>query len=228
MKKSCEQIVVDALANPRIASTELFEVVRHVEVELAHQENAEAVQREVSLDPAQSPEPKAAREALEDIRFARERLGRQLPLLRAHLETRLDDEARAKYDGEYSILDKMCGQAALRFQRIDELIAEMVDIFKETAEVDRRIADLHSRAPIGESRRLAGPEIRARQLLSFSRSKPSILRELRLVNFAGEVLWPPPQPSVASVLPPVIDRRKHPDEFSNRWWVAQAEAQNSS
>jgi hypothetical protein len=72
---------------------------------------------------------------------------------------------------------------------------------------------------------LLSVELAARQLDEFTRDRMSLLKETKLLDFdSGEQIWPPKQPTMASVIAPVIDARRHPDDCSPDWWRPGAEA----
>jgi hypothetical protein len=64
--------------------------------------------------------------------------------------------------------------AAKKFAKYPELVAELVDIFRDAEEADKDVSRINGSAPPGEHRRLRGVELTTRSLECFSRDNPPI------------------------------------------------------
>jgi predicted transcriptional regulator len=69
-----EKKIATALADQEIASSNLAVLIAETETAIAAADQAAEAEREKALDPALSPDPKAAREAIVAAEFARDRL----------------------------------------------------------------------------------------------------------------------------------------------------------
>ena len=81
-----------------------------------------------------------------------------------------------------------------------QVAAQLCDVFRRAEAIDSE-----GSASPGELRRLAGVELTARNLDNFSKTYPSIAKELRVPDFvhSDRTAWPPqtPQPSLNSADP---------------------------
>ena len=88
-----ENRIATALAAIDITSTDLTQLVVEAEAAIAAADNVAEDERAKALDPALSPDPKAARQAMEDATFMRDRLKTLLPRLETRYREIADAEA---------------------------------------------------------------------------------------------------------------------------------------
>jgi hypothetical protein len=200
MKPDLEKRIVAAL-DGNLKAADLEGLVAETIVAIDRADADAAIQRERALDPALSPDAKAAREAMVAAEFARDRLRTVLPRLRSRLAERIAQEKAAEWNETYTRAEAVRDAAAREFSRYTELVGELVDIFRQAAEADRLIDAVNASAVSGEPRRLLGVELTARGLDRFSSSSPSIVREAVLPDFenSGTKLWPPKPPFNAAL-----------------------------
>jgi hypothetical protein len=198
-----------------IASTELMTLIADVETAFEEAAASIADERERALDPLAILDPNEARGAIENAEFARDRLRNALLPLRQKLVDVQGAEQRAQWSLEYQAMkikrDECAAQLASVYPR---LIGELVDLLDSAATVDAEVAQVNSASP--DDRRLAPVELHARNLQSFDRNQPSIVKELRLPAWgtSSRMVWPPPRTMDTSLFAPIpFDRRS-----SGEWW----------
>jgi hypothetical protein len=159
--------------------------------------------RERGLDPLEVLDANVARGMIETATFELERLQALLPRLQnRYAEIRASEEA-AIWDREYN-------EAERRYLCLAEELASLyiahaeplVDLFRRIVETEEKYGYLNATAPQGEHRRLKNIELLARQLDSFSRDMPSILKDCTLPVWtnSSEKMWPPKPVSMATRL----------------------------
>jgi hypothetical protein len=222
MNEKLEKQIADCLGNAKAASHDVEALLRKVEDETVHGENNLAQLRQASLDPAKSPNAEHALKAIQLAELNVARLRNAVPQLEQKLRQCLSEEYRTRFLTKQQQARVVRDAASGEFARVRELQAEIVAIYQEAAEADKLVAEANSDAPAGESRRLLSVELHSRNLETFTRDRPSLMKETRLFDFdTGEPLWPPKQQSMASVFAPV-DARRHPGDCSPSWWEAGA------
>jgi hypothetical protein len=83
MSSTLESRIATALMADDITSSGLGELIAETETAITAADQAADEERVKALDPAISPDPKAARAAMEDAEFARDRLKTLRPRLQA-------------------------------------------------------------------------------------------------------------------------------------------------
>ena len=103
MNQDCvplENRITTVLAAIDITSTDLHQLVVEAEAAISAADNAAEDERAKALDPALSPDPKAARQAMEDAAFMRDRLKTLLPRLETRYREIADAEALSAWTAE--------------------------------------------------------------------------------------------------------------------------------
>ena len=164
-------------------------------------DQAAAAERERAHDPALSPDPASAYQAMQTAGFVAERLRTLKPRLQQRLCEAEAAEASARWASEYERVKTMVENAACKFAEYPELAAKLIDIFRDAEAVDQEVGIINSSAPPGEHRRLRQTELVARGLEAFSRSNPAISKTVQLCDWADsdQLIWPPPKPSMAAL-----------------------------
>jgi predicted transcriptional regulator len=218
-----EQEIVAALADADVTSNNLSALIERTEAAIPETDQAAETARSMALDPALSPDAKAAREAMAAAEFARDRLRTVLPRLRERLEQLQAQEYLAEWRSDYEALKVKRDGLADELRTIyPELETKITDLFTRMAANDAELSRLHQARPGGVLLHLLGAELMARDIERFTTREPSIARELKLPTFAPDqrLAWPPPQPSLAvmiaqSMAPPYDPR------FSADWAATQ-------
>jgi predicted transcriptional regulator len=83
MSRSLEQRIASALASEDLTAAALPDLIAETQTAIDAADKAAEDERTKALDPALSPVPKAARVAMEDAAFTRDRLRTVLPRLQA-------------------------------------------------------------------------------------------------------------------------------------------------
>ena len=149
---------------------------------------------EQAFDPLVTSDSSKARAMISDAEFHRERLCALLPRLEARYVRLQNDEEAAGWSADYEAMRIKRDEAAKRFERVQTLIAELIDLFDEAKAVDREVSVVNGSAPPGEFRRLHGVELTARNLPAFSREQPPLASSLRLPDYnrSDRLAFPPP------------------------------------
>lgn len=215
-KLTLEKRIADALNN-NIAAIDLAALLAETEAAITQ---ASTVERKMALDPTLSPDPTAARAAMTDAEFMANRLRTLLPRLQKRYTDVEAAEALTSWQSDRDRVEVRRNQAANKFMKCRDLIAEMVAIFTEVEEVDHHVNRINSSSPPGQ-RTLQGCELTARNLASFSSSDRSIVATTQLFSFDGKQVWPPRRPSIATIMAPPP---QHDPRFSADWATARSGA----
>jgi len=186
-KLTLEKRIADALNN-NIAAIDLAALLTETEAAITQASTAE---RERALDPMLSPDPTAARVAMDDAEFMCNRLRTMLPRLTKRYQEVDAAEAFARWDKERDDLEVRRDAAAKRFTKYPALVAELVAIFSECAAIDKEISGLNGRAPSG-ARNLKSTEVVARGIGAFNSTEPSIVKTAVLPDYdhSAQTAWP--------------------------------------
>jgi hypothetical protein len=206
-----EKKIATALADKDIASSNLAALFAETETAIAAADQAAEAEREKALDPALSPDPKAAREAIVAAEFARDRLRTLLP----RLQEAQAAEYAERWASEYERVQAKRDELARRYAEYPKIVARLVDLFGSAKALDEEVSRVNGSAPPGEHRRLRGVELSARGLESLT-ADPPIAKAVQLPDWAhsARMAWPPPRPfDPASFAPVSFDRRLSAD-----WW----------
>src|SRR5689334_19987812 len=114
-----EQRITAALSDETITSAAIAKLVAETEAAIAEASRAAYEARSKALDPALSPDPAAARKAMEAAQFAVERLRTLLPRLRARHANLVEAEQRASWQADF---------AQVEAQR-DAIAAELAEVY---------------------------------------------------------------------------------------------------
>ena len=143
-----ENRIATALATIDITSTDLSQLLVEAEAAIAAADNAAEDERAKALDPALSPDPKAARQAMEDAAFTRDRLKTLLPRLETRYREIVDAEALTAWTAEADALQAQRVTLGTEFKKVfSELIGDVVDRLWEMHDLDREITALNHRRP---------------------------------------------------------------------------------
>jgi hypothetical protein len=213
-KPTLEARIASTLSNDRAASCDIESVLKELEIEIGHAEFNAAQAREAALEP--TTDLKLALEAQQLAAATVARLQHCPPMLEQQLRATLDAEYRQRWRDRFHIVEVKRNQASMRFARV----AELVDIFQEAEAVDKEISALHGDSPAAETYRLDLVEQHARGLEYFTRDRVSLLKDMRLLDFASSAqLWPPKRPGVGAFMfgPSNFD---YGAATSGDWWQA--------
>jgi hypothetical protein len=205
MTQSLEQKIIAALADANITTVTLNELLDATENGIEEAKRDAARQRELAFDPVLSPDPKAAREALDDSAILVGRLQTLQTRLERRLATAIAAEQHASWLKDYNEVMAKRDAAAEEFKEYPELVNQLLDLLHTARQVDVECDRVNGEAPQGEPRRLLGVELTARNLKIFSISQPKISDRIALPDAQGDrMLWPPPQlnPTVFAPHPP--------------------------
>jgi hypothetical protein len=213
-----EERITSALANARIASMELRELIPETEAALAAAEATARAEREKALDPVASPDAAKAEQSVWAAEFRRDRLRSSL----THLQQRLGEveaaERQRDWREDYEAVKAKCDALAEEFAELyPSLTAQLCDLFRRAQAVDQECSRVNTEAPPGEPRRVRGVELTAHNLESFNIAEPSVIDLVKLPDWkhSDRMIWPPRKIPlsvlVAASIPP----------FSSDWAAAR-------
>jgi hypothetical protein len=223
-----EKKITDALADEAVTSANLAALISELEAGIAEaNENAEH-ERAKALDPAASPDPKAAHEALLAAEFACERLRMLVPRLVAHLRAVTAREELARWRSRHNEVKQRRDAAVAKLQALYEpFVEQIVPLLLEIEQIDYDIRQVNATAPPDGT---TGMYLQPVEIVARAPSGPSILKDLKLPHWAPHAgqAWPPHrlidfvQLQMSTL--PGGDRRL----YSSRWWEVQEEKLRAS
>jgi FtsZ-binding cell division protein ZapB len=162
-----EEKITSALANARIASMELRELIPETEAALAAAEAPAQAEREKALDPVASPDSAKAERSVWAAEFRRDRLRSSLTHLRQRLGEVEASERQRDWEEDYKAVGaKVDARAKELAEFYQSVTAQLCDLFREAKAIDQECARVNAAAQAGEKRRLLGVELTARKLAS--------------------------------------------------------------
>jgi hypothetical protein len=149
--------------------------------------------------------PAAARAAMEQTCFDRDRLHTVLPRLRGRLKQVEAAEYAARWEPDFKRVEAQRDALAAEMRGVyPAAVAQLADIFQRAAEVDRECSRINGSAPPGDHRRLLRVELTARGVEGLLQPDVYIAEMLRLPFFwrdSGPIYaWPPPEETPARQL----------------------------
>jgi hypothetical protein len=199
-----EQKVAAALSAADLKSSDLADLITETESAIATADKTAKEERAKALDPALSPDPKAAREAMQDAEFSRDRLKTVLPRLQKRHNELQEMEYYAAWRADFERVEaKRDALAAEYAETYPQVVERLVDLLHRVEACDCEASHINRMAPSGARAHLRGVELTARGIERLLQPDVVIAKELRLPTFkrgANEPLlaWPPPQPSLAA------------------------------
>jgi hypothetical protein len=156
-----------------------------------------------ALDPALSPDPRKARQAMEDATFAANRLRTLQPRLRQRLQHVAYAEAHARWLETYTAVKEKRDAAAEELKQLyPEVVGKLVELLTRIRSIDAEVRAVNERKPVGVgipwdgNSRLLPVEYEARGVDGFREPEHSLDRGVRLPHFEkpGERHFPPHEP----------------------------------
>lgn len=190
-----ERRIAAALLDANAASGELTILMEETEAAIIAADQAVNTERERAFDPALTPDPREAHEAMEEAVLAAGRLRTLLPRLERRGQQVAAAERLGRWKAEFAELkierDELAEELA---ELYPAAVSKLIDLFNRIAAHEAEVSRLHQSRPAGVSLHLAGPELVARGLESFSRDTPSLIKTIQFLDFAsGKQVWPPPR-----------------------------------
>jgi hypothetical protein len=218
-----EMHIASALSG-EITSAAVAALIAEIEAAISQADVTAERERTKALDPALSPDARAARETLAAAEFARDRLRTVLPRLEARHQEIAAAEYETQWRADYEELGGKCDALAAELRELYPAFAtKIADLFGRIATNDAEISRLHQARPAGTALHLPGAELMARNLAGFTRGEPSIAKELRLPDWlnATKMAWPPPTVPLAALIAPPASG--DPRRYSGDWWRVKEE-----
>lgn len=144
-----EHRIAGALNGDAITSAALSELVQETETAIVAAEVTVEEERGRALDPLRSPDPKAAREAMQTAEFARDRLKTLLPRLQKHARHIAYSEAYARWRQSHEAVKVEHDAAVAELRQIyPELIAKLVPLLTHIRTIDAEARRVNERKPV--------------------------------------------------------------------------------
>ena len=149
MNATLESRIATALAATDITSADLGQLLVEADAAITAADETAEEERTKALDPALSPDPKVARQAMEDAAFTRDRLKTLLPRLQTKHKEVADAEALTAWTTEANELGERRFALGTEFKTVfSKLIDDIVDRLWAMRDLDQEITALNNRRPI--------------------------------------------------------------------------------
>ena len=192
-----------------VTSTGLSQLIAETEVGITTADATAEQERERALDPVKSPDPKQARQAMEEAIFARDRLRTLLPRLQQrHKEVQAKEYAEHWHE-DFGQVEAKRDVLVKELLVYPAMVAKLVDILSRIPAIDAEISRINGSAPSGVKDRLLNVEQQARGVEGFGvsgawdpRGLLALAADLKLPKFEEDgnryqYSWPQPQPNLA-------------------------------
>src|SRR5262245_60917162 len=157
MSENLERRIAAALADEATTSTEISKLLEEADAAIIAADETTKEERTKALDPVLSPDPKAAREAMQAAEFARDRLRTVLPRLRKHLVCVQYAEAHACWRKQYEAIRTKRGAAAEEMKTVYlKVVTELVELLTRVREIDAEILRVNRSKPHMQGERWDG------------------------------------------------------------------------
>jgi hypothetical protein len=224
-----DERIAEAL-DAEISSSELADLVSEVETAAASAAEVAVDARNHALDPM-VVDPTAARAALADTEFRRDRLRTALPQLQARQREVDAAERYRKWSAEY---DEVAAEQTALAQELTELYPPferaIVDLLLRIEKADNRAINLDFYKPKDANHRAYddGRDLRRIEEMARSGGGLSIFKDMRLPAWVGNIVpsWPPWRPMVSIAASYAIPAPPcTPEQIAARDAVRQEEAE---
>ena len=203
-----EQKIAAGLTAADVTSTDLSQLIAETEVGITIADATAEQERERALDPVKSPDPKQARQAMEEAIFARDRLRTLLPRLQQrHKEVQAKEYAE-RWHEDFGQVEAKRDALVEELRVYPPMVTKLVDILSRIPAIDAEVSRINGSAPPGVSDRPLGIEQQARGVKGFGVSGSwapqgllALAADLKLPKFEADgngyqYSWPP-EPNLA-------------------------------
>jgi len=204
-----EHRISAALGDEAVTSDTLSDLIQETDAAIIAADATAESERAKALDPTLSPDPKAAREAMQAAEFARDRLRTVLPRLQKRYERVAGAERKAAWVEQYDAIKLEHDAAVADLKQLySTVVPQLVERLSRNRELDARVRSVMAAKPFPESgepddgRRLLPVECAARGVSGFGPSDLSLDRHLVLPDFTerGKKSWPPHEVPLGALL----------------------------
>src|SRR5262249_11239759 len=135
-----ERRIAAALADDAIASTAIAELIQETEAAITAADATAESERVKALDLARSPDPRAAREAMQAAEFSRDRLRTVLPRLQKRHDCVASAERKAAWVEQYDAIKVEHDAAVAELRSLyPKVVGELVDLLSRNRDLDARV-----------------------------------------------------------------------------------------
>src|SRR5262249_6245109 len=143
-----EHRISAALGDEAVTSDTLSELIQETDAAIIAADATAESERAKALDPTLSPDPKAARAAMEDAIFARDRLRTVLPRLHKRHERVVRAEQKAAWVEQYDAIKVEHDAAVAELRSLyPKVVGELVDLLSRNRDLDARVKAVMNAKP---------------------------------------------------------------------------------
>ena len=213
-----ESRIATALTATGIPSADLGQLLVETSAAITAADETAEVERSKALDPALSPDPKAARAAMEDAAFTRDRLKTLLPRLQTKHREAAYAEALATWQGEAAELRERRLALGTKFgKEFPDLMNPIVNQLWAMRALDKEINALNRRRPDSA---LALEQITPAFAKYLKVPNPEVGEKYWQNGSAGGYVWPPHEPEHGGQMARMM--MANPDAFTDRFLAHEA------
>ena len=135
-----EHRIASALTDDAVTTAALSELIQETDAAIIAADATAESERAKALDPTLSPDPKAAREAMQTAEFARDRLRTVLPRLQKRYERVASAERKAAWVEQYDAIKAEHDVAVAELRNLyPKVVSELVELLSRNRELDARV-----------------------------------------------------------------------------------------
>jgi len=205
MSAALEKKIASALASTTLASAALADLISDTHSAITEADATAASEKVKALDPALSPDPVKAREAMQAAEFSAARLRTVLPRLQAKAEEIRAREYLGQWQEDFAAMKQKRDGLADELRGLYPAFASKIaDVLTRIQQNDLELSQLHQSRPAGVALHLTGAEATARGLESLSAQNPSVAKELKVPDWtnSAKLVWPVPMAVLTSLIAP--------------------------
>jgi hypothetical protein len=227
-----ERKITEALANKTITSGALDVLIQGTEAAITAADEVAKTERARALDPALSPDPKAARAMWEDAEFNAQRLRTLLRRIQLRYQQVVGQEQYDAWAKTFDAVKPIHAAAAAKLRAVYlEFAPRLVEALAETQAADIEVHGVMAAKPYrlrqtdNDGRALSTVELAARGLTDVAADFSIMKMKMPAFDTPNQLAWPPHQPMFDPALfAPVIigDRRS----FTMNWWEVRQQQQD--
>jgi hypothetical protein len=226
-----EQQISSALSSNNNSAQVLAELLAATTNAITQADQVAATERSKALDPARSPNPQAARQAMEDASFVAERLQTLLPRLQQRYDQVAQAEQYAAWAASFDAIKPKHVAAAEKFKQVFVAFQDkLVDALTEAKAIDQEVKRIAHAKPHhlpqanNDGRSLPTVEAAARGLPSVNPDFSFMQMKLPAFDKPNQFAWPPYEiPFAVRYATSMIPAAGDPRQFTGEWWKVQQE-----
>jgi hypothetical protein len=226
-----EKQITAALGSKNITSDALATLIVETQSAITQAEQAAERERKKALDLALSPDPAAARKAMEDAAFAADRLKTLLPKLQQRYRAVSAHETYTAWAATFDALKPKHAAAADKLRAVYTAFQDqLVEALTEAKAIDGEVHRVAAAKPYnlaqanGDGRTLPTVEAAARRLPGVHLDFSIMKLKLPVFDTPNQFSWPPHEmPLALQVMGTMVPVASDPRQYTGEWWKVQQE-----